>query len=596
MISVICTAYNTEKYMNRCIDSVLAQTYSNFEFVLIDDGSTDTTGAIIDEYASKDNRIKAIHQENKGHSEGRNVGVANSTGEYIFFIDSDDYIHPQTLEVLLENLIVYNASISVGGLSRNGEIPEKLENSCKVFSSMQALHLIVDAVKTNYMNRLFLPMCATWNKIFKRSLFDKVKFPTGRVHDDNATVHRFLYAAETIVLTTGVTYSYTRRRNGIVAKGLYDADMVAAYQDRIDFFKEVGLEELLPLTYRRYNAIVQHIYDTTKDPEWLQKLKDPDNTSKPQDYIIENINDLKPIGLFHASLDFYNGVTSWIYNFVLGLKDKYYITLYVNHISSKIKEKFRGIVSIVQLTGQNTYHCDVLINDCVNYPIPECLTYDKMYTMIHCDYARFRDREDRGIKPGQNYIAVSETAAMGLNNFYRVPCNCVEGLFIKEKPKAQQILHLVSATRFTNQKGFDKFAKLAMLLKSNGILFEWRIYCDSNLGFNAESIPCPEMIKLPALDNEVLMSYLADADYVVQLSDSEGFGMIVHESLMMGTPVIVSDIPVFTKYVQNGYNGYIIPHNLEEFNVKQLLYVPKNFSYDLSYDELVSKWQNILDN
>ena len=108
-------------------------------------------------------------------------------------------------------------------------------------------------------------------------------------------------------------------------------------------------------------------------------------------------------------------------------------------------------------------------------------------------------------------------------------------------------------------------------------------------------MPYPEMVRCNGIDHEILMNYMADADYVVQLSDSEGFGMVVHEALMMGTPVIASDIPIFNKYIKNGYNGYLLPVNMENVDVYQICNnIPKDFVYDNQYDSLQNQWKTIL--
>ena len=113
LISIIVPIYNVEKYLKKCIDSIINQTYKNLEIILVDDGSPDNCGKICDEYAKKDNRIKVIHKENGGVSSARNVGVENATGEYIGFVDSDDYIEKDMYEVLINNLKKENADISI---------------------------------------------------------------------------------------------------------------------------------------------------------------------------------------------------------------------------------------------------------------------------------------------------------------------------------------------------------------------------------------------------------------------------------------------------------------------------------------------------
>ena len=112
MISVIVPVYNAEKYLKECIRSILNQTIQNLELILVNDGSTDGSGYICDEYINKDNRIKVIHKENGGVSSARNMGISEATGEYFTFVDSDDYLEPNALEILYNDIIIYNADIS----------------------------------------------------------------------------------------------------------------------------------------------------------------------------------------------------------------------------------------------------------------------------------------------------------------------------------------------------------------------------------------------------------------------------------------------------------------------------------------------------
>lgn len=588
MISVICTIYNTRKYLRQCLDSIINQTYKDIQIVLIDDGATDGSDRILNEYAQKDKRIKLIHQDNKGHSESRNVGLSIAEGEYVYFIDSDDYIHPQTLELLYENMMQTSADISIGNVTRYAAL-DVSNNRYEVMDNMGALHILVDSVRRRYKDGRFLPICATWNKIFKKSLFDDIKFPTGRVHDDNATAHRLLYKARTIVLTHAVTYFYRPNQNGIALNGLYDEDMVAAYEDRINFFISQGLDEFLPLTYSRYGEVLYRTYLNLKTKDLYDKIMNY------LDYIIPEIRVYKTIGLYFDNLYFLTGIVSWMYNLIQGLKDDYRFVIYTKHVSPRVADRFKRLAEIIEINEKTDYDCDILLNNSLFTPLPDCLKYKQLYGVIHCDYARFKNADEINLNPDIDYIAVSDIAADGVRKRWNIRCQSIEGLFVKTKPVCRKVLHLISATRFTTEKGFANFVKFAELLKDNDILFEWRIYADMDMMSARKMMPYPEMVRCNGIDHETLMNYMADADYVVQLSDSEGFGMVVHEALMMGTPVIASDIPIFSKYIKNGYNGYLLPVNMENVDVYQICNnIPKDFVYDNQYDSLQNQWKTIL--
>ncbi len=163
LISIIVPIYNVEKYLAKCIDSIISQTYNNLEIILVDDGSTDTSPKICDDYQKKDNRIKVIHKKNGGVSSARNLGLINSTGEYIGFIDPDDYIEPNMYECLLNTLKSENTQISMCGYNeiKNNKIDKTIIYSQKTISSEKLLKDIFDTTC----------MGVVWNKLFKRSLF-----------------------------------------------------------------------------------------------------------------------------------------------------------------------------------------------------------------------------------------------------------------------------------------------------------------------------------------------------------------------------------------------------------------------------------------
>lgn len=163
LISIIVPVYNVEKYLPKCIDSIISQTYSNLEIILVDDGSTDMSHQICDDYSKMDNRIKVIHKKNGGVSSARNLGLNNSTGEYIGFIDPDDYIEPNMYECLLNALKSENTEISMCGYNeiKNDKIEKTIIYSQKVISCEE---LLKDIFNTTCMG-------VVWNKLFKRSLF-----------------------------------------------------------------------------------------------------------------------------------------------------------------------------------------------------------------------------------------------------------------------------------------------------------------------------------------------------------------------------------------------------------------------------------------
>lgn len=182
-LSIIVPIYNVESYLRRCIDSILAQTFTDFELILVDDGSPDACGKICDEYALQDKRIKVIHKKNGGLPEARNAGLEVATGDYIGFVDSDDRIAAEMYENLIATADETGADIAAGGLTllnHQGEIIGKCPNSgtAKVYTR--------NAFLKNFYPKVWLEIWPTvTDKIFRRHLFSDIRFPIGKIHEDN---------------------------------------------------------------------------------------------------------------------------------------------------------------------------------------------------------------------------------------------------------------------------------------------------------------------------------------------------------------------------------------------------------------------------
>ena len=210
-ISVIVPVYNTGKYLNKCIDSILNQTFKDFELILVDDGSTDSSGAICDEYAKKDGRIVVIHKENGGLSSARNAGLDIVEGEYISFIDSDDFITETMLQSMLELAQKTGAEITITGRINKFELEDretigfKLDEE-KIYSKEEAIeHLLL-------RKEIDVSVC---DKIFKRALFDHIRFPVGETNEDCAIIFRVFLSANTLAHTNTADYYYCHRNNSI---------------------------------------------------------------------------------------------------------------------------------------------------------------------------------------------------------------------------------------------------------------------------------------------------------------------------------------------------------------------------------------------
>ena len=201
MISVIVPIYNTEKYLPKCLDSLVSQTFHDVEFILVDDGSTDNSGAIIDQYT--DPRFRIFHTENHGLSSARNFGIEKARGEWLMFVDSDDWVDSGFCEIPYQaavhddsDLIIFRSYVLKNGRVSGGEPSTTKE--------------IIDHEKA-----LRYGSAAVWNKLYKRELFDGIRFPEGYVFEDVATTHKILMKAKRIVMIPNVLYYYMHRRDSL---------------------------------------------------------------------------------------------------------------------------------------------------------------------------------------------------------------------------------------------------------------------------------------------------------------------------------------------------------------------------------------------
>lgn len=211
LVSVIVPCYNVEQYLPKCIDSILNQTYKNLEVWLVDDGSPDKCGAICDEYAKKDTRIKVIHKKNGGLADARNVALDVMTGEYVVCVDSDDYISPTHIEGLYHLIEKYGADVSVNNSCNflEGTIPHPAKNVEKDIVFEAGLK----AVEVMFYQEMF-DTCA-WGKMYKADLFDGIRYPKGLLFEDLPTTYRLLLKANKVAFNEEQSYFYLLRSNSI---------------------------------------------------------------------------------------------------------------------------------------------------------------------------------------------------------------------------------------------------------------------------------------------------------------------------------------------------------------------------------------------
>jgi glycosyltransferase involved in cell wall biosynthesis len=243
VVSVIVPVYSVERYLQQCIDSICKQTYENLEVILVNDGSPDNCGEICDRNAVLDSRIVVIHKENGGLSSARNVGLDIAKGEYIAFVDADDTIHPCFIEKLLEMCLRYNCDIAQCDYLAVSEdslsLPLNPWQEISFYDGRQALHELcrggVNAIKYT----------VAWNKIYKRKLFRYIRYPVGRIHEDEFTTYQVFWKAKKIAITRQYLYYYLQRNTSIMGSGfsIKRLDILDAFRERLAFLQKKKLKE-----------------------------------------------------------------------------------------------------------------------------------------------------------------------------------------------------------------------------------------------------------------------------------------------------------------------------------------------------------------
>lgn len=284
LISVIVPVYKTEKYLRKCVDSILNQTYKKLEIILVNDGSPDNSGKICDEYAKKDRRIIVIHQKNSGISTVMNKGLDIAKGSYIATVDSDDNIHEQMLEILYNNLKNFEADISVcsysliyeGNVNKDSQQQglSLREESIKVFTSKEALGKLYGGMHS-------IDSFA-WNKLYKKELFDNIRFLEGKMYEDMFIIHRLLDSASKVVVSDLPLYYYLQRSDSITGKpfNFSNLEILAALEERMILLEEREYVE-------EYNKTYEVFLDFAFDFYYLAEKHYPDEKGRIRE--IKNI-------------------------------------------------------------------------------------------------------------------------------------------------------------------------------------------------------------------------------------------------------------------------------------------------------------------
>lgn len=277
LISVIVPVYGAEQYLDRCIESIVRQTYRNLEIILVDDGSPDKSPAICDKWSYKDSRIKVIHQKNQGVSVARNRGISEVKAKYFVQIDSDDYISENMIEHLYKKMIIDNSDLVICDFEKGSEEMYKFKH---ILSNDDEIITYEEALKRIYNNQHdVLRYVVPWAKLYKKELFEGLKYPEGKIFEDIYLTHHVVARCNKISILNEKLIYYYQNPTSIMNREYHigKLDYLDALLDRIEFFKQNHLEELEKIAYEEYvHSLIweySRVRDILKDKNMLKNIK-----------------------------------------------------------------------------------------------------------------------------------------------------------------------------------------------------------------------------------------------------------------------------------------------------------------------------------
>ena len=324
LISVIIPIYKVEQYLNKCIDSVIRQTYKNLEIILVDDGSPDNCCIICDEYKKKDCRIKVIHKNYGGVSSARNIGLNICSGEYISFIDSDDFVDENFILDLYNNMLSndvdivecrfaeFEKSVDIQLIKENCRKTGMNSNNFNVFTGREMQIRLFDK---DYVNHVVV-----WNKLYKRSIFESLRFPNGKIHEDEFVTYKAFSKASNILVLEKINYFYRIHANSIMGSKFSRKrlDVIDAYEEKKLYYKQD--EEIYDLVVLKYQNLLKSLYFKAKFAE----ICDKDIYNIIQSKLIENFKEYRLIVSSKERIiqEFLMAYMPYLYYKIAKMKDK----------------------------------------------------------------------------------------------------------------------------------------------------------------------------------------------------------------------------------------------------------------------------------
>ncbi|RST72559.1 glycosyltransferase [Siminovitchia acidinfaciens] len=266
IISIIVPIYNVEQYLNKCIDSILAQTFTKFELILVNDGSPDNCGEICDQYKLKDNRVKVIHKKNGGVADARNAGIDVAKGNYIGFVDSDDWIEPNMYEILYDLIVEHKTGISACSIQSPTNDKKVNSDEINILDSGTAINLIYEGKPPGF---------GPCNKLYLKNLFQEIRFPINRDYDDAAIMYQLFDKAEKIVMVDFPLYNYTYRDSSITKSPFSENrfDLVVNYYETYSFMEKYYPDMRDKIVDEYYSSLRTMVVDIVNEKSILKNYK-----------------------------------------------------------------------------------------------------------------------------------------------------------------------------------------------------------------------------------------------------------------------------------------------------------------------------------
>ena len=262
-ISVIVPVYKCEEYLEACVNSILNQTFTDFEIILVDDGSPDNSGKICDDLAQKYNKITVLHQENQGQAAARNNGVKIARGEWLHFVDCDDIIHHRMIEALYNAVIENNVELAMCSAIQGEKAKDDFYSDKK--TEFKTLEINEDNILNLCKNEKYY-YWVVWSKLIHKSIYEKYTLAEGRIYEDNAIVCKWLYEAKAVALTDAPLYFYYVNTFGTTKKEFTKKhlDVLWAFKEQIDFFSSINFKKMTGYLANYYFEISANMYYRAK--------------------------------------------------------------------------------------------------------------------------------------------------------------------------------------------------------------------------------------------------------------------------------------------------------------------------------------------